>query len=1088
MSSYTQTFKSIKQIKEHISNDEIKIVSFDIFDTMLLRPCVTPSSIFKIIGKKSVFGYNFCKIRINAESAARKKRPAGEDDITLDSIYNEVQKMTGLDDEEIEKVKQLEIETELNILRPRLSVKDIYDHAQGLGKKIIIISDMYLPRDVLAKLLRINGFTGYDALYVSSELKLSKGSGRLFDFIIETYKKDGIIPSQIVHLGDNLQADIAKPAEKGIFPIFIPKTIDCLRKTRLSVVMSWLSDLNETDTIIGFLANKIFDDPFTKFDQKTLFNGDTGCIGYVLFGPLIFMMCLWMMRELSSEGVKKICFIWRDGFLPSKVYNIIAQHLKTMSLATPTALHMTRSMRSLFEAKDFQTFVNYLYYYGINSEITISNFIRKRLHVDDDETYNAIVSIFRKNGYSSENDRIGSLEAILPAVCASFSIIQKYLSKKLIPVDTYIKKVIDFDTEIAFWDIGYKGTVSSFFSKHYNVSIPVYHFIGYKNVYPDIPANKIRPFIVLPPEHRVKTIFVHLTEDVFASTEGSVTYVNQTGNDISLTRDPNTLDETSVNSINLIQRNVIQFAMDFSSIFKDYVINMFLDREVFYNLFLNYMYHTTLKDALALKDFSFKDSSFLGTQNIQDVYRTFIHTASDRDLALHGSLLKQFYTDLQLVCPRNDSDTPNVFVIGPILGFDKGTINYLNTLNKLSDDYKICIINEAKVIPVKNKIALQCDYFNTPRLLFQNTCMATSPVVLSDTILQKIQSLDYLSVAAQNLRIRHPDFPNNYPELVAFAAYIFAQVLIKRFRPKAVLLWNKFSAYHHVVAAVCKQFDIPTLYIEFGLLPGTFSLDQKGQMGESDLACSKTIATNFLPDADELCLAEKVLSYLRESKLNRNIQPVNSNLKNFNLLKRPTVFYAGQNDCESGLQPYTETSQKFHSPNFKTSIEPLHCLSQMAATNNWNLLFKPHPIMRNFGKKYTPLKHVTLIDDIDINDIIDVSDVVLTILSQVSYIALIREKPVVMLGYTQLRHAGCTYNAFDKDDIEREINKALEFGLTVDMKEKFKNHVALLLRDHLYDDLTPKHLSFGQPPSAFHNVIKKAIFSSRVRTSTGQRA
>ena len=86
------------------------------------------------------------------------------------------------------------------------------------------------------------------------------------------------------------------------------------------------------------------------------------------------------------------------------------------------------------------------------------------------------------------------------------------------------------------------------------------------------------------------------------------------------------------------------------------------------------------------------------------------------------------------------------------------------------------------------------------------------------------------------------------------------------------------------------------------------------------------------------------------------------------------------------------------------------------------------------------------VEDADIHDLIDLSDVVVTILSTVSYSALIRRKPVVMLGYTQLKWKGCTFEAFEKEYIEKEISSALVNNTDEHMYQSFIKHVAQLNR------------------------------------------
>ena len=90
-------------------------------------------------------------------------------------------------------------------------------------------------------------------------------------------------------------------------------------------------------------------------------------------------------------------------------------------------------------------------------------------------------------------------------------------------------------------------------------------------------------------------------------------------------------------------------------------------------------------------------------------------------------------------------------------------------------------------------------------------------------------------------------------------------------------------------------------------------------------------------------------------------------------------------------------------------------------------------------------KNIDIITDVDINSAIDFSDLVITILSQGAYISLIRNKPVLMLGYTQLYGKDCTYEAFLKREIEEKIETALEKGFTIVQNHNFIKHTTQIL-------------------------------------------
>ena len=122
-----------------------------------------------------------------------------------------------------------------------------------------------------------------------------------------------------------------------------------------------------------------------------------------------------------------------------------------------------------------------------------------------------------------------------------------------------------------------------------------------------------------------------------------------------------------------------------------------------------------------------------------------------------------------------------------------------------------------------------------------------------------------------------------------------------------------------------------------------------------------------------------------------------------------------------------------------------------------------HPLVSKFCLPQKFPKNVIVIDDVDINDLIEISDLTITILSQTGYVALFNEKPVLMLGYTQLRGKGCNYEVFELEKIESEIKIALQYGFTNEQKNKFETHIAQIIKYYVYDDQWfDKKISYGK--------------------------
>ena len=157
----------------------------------------------------------FYSKRKQAEERARHRSSCEE--VTLDEIYALLPKS-------FQQLKSKEMALEEQVLRARADVKEVFLYAKK--KKIILLSDMYLSKVFLEKVLVKNGFEGAE-LFLSSDIKKRKKTGHLYEYVI---KKLNLEPEVILHIGDNFKSDGLKAIEKGIHSFIIPKIINLFFK------------------------------------------------------------------------------------------------------------------------------------------------------------------------------------------------------------------------------------------------------------------------------------------------------------------------------------------------------------------------------------------------------------------------------------------------------------------------------------------------------------------------------------------------------------------------------------------------------------------------------------------------------------------------------------------------------------------------------------------------------------------------------------------------------------------------------------------------------------------------------------------
>ena len=408
----------------------------------------------------------------------------------------------------------------------------------------------------------------------------------------------------------------------------------------------------------------------------------------------------------------------------------------------------------------------------------------------------------------------------------------------------------------------------------------------------------------------------------------------------------------------------------------------------------------------------------------------------------------------------------DILFCGAMAAFDKGILNFLNELVKANAGIKFCLLSEVtaeyrRYTAEKVKFPFVC----TPHLFAKELVITGMCVPVSKEQVRHIGKKTFLSEALRNIKARQIGLGDGYAEAWVFYAYKYICAILELLSPRAVVLWNGFYAFHHIAKGVCREKKIAVMYMEFGCIPGTFCIERMGQQGESWPARKPAKFKRMEISGEEMEMAGRAIDYLKRTGLNRNIQPIKpfsaGCMKNYRGAKKTIVFF-GHNEYESGVFPYNFNARKYHSPCFACSLAALKYLSVLAVKNDWNLIYKPHPAMVSLGHEEKNRKWAEYTDDVNINSLIDFSDLAVTIVSQTAYIALIREKPVLMLGYTQLKNKGCCYEAFHVRQIQKQMKKALREGYTEKQRENFRRHVAGLLKEYLYDDMQEKEMPLGK--------------------------
>lgn len=484
---------NLEKLKKEIIDEKTQVVSFDIFDTLIMRPFWSPIDLFTFLNKyfreinKTETGIDFSKIRVEAEKVARQNLAKNNDkreDITLDEIYQEIQNVINVDNDIIEKMKNKEQELEIRFCTTRKVAKEIYELAKYLGKKVICISDMYLPIETIEKMINKNGYY-VEKIYLSSEIGLTKFHKDLYDYVAKDLK---IEPSKIVHIGDNYFSDYENAIKSGINAQFLPKAVDVfcdenitnalgsLFKTNLPM---WENNSNGLNFIgircmLALVANSYFDNPYRTFNNETDFNADCNLIGYYALGMHLFGIAKWLLQNAKKEGYEKIVFFARDGYWTLKAYQILEKLYKD----SPKTEYLYISRRALIPV----TLNNKFDFYKLSELIDIYKYTPKtvlkyiknilfNLENLETECNKAKIDINKKFENKTEFNRYMNL------IIDKFYDKNKHseITKKL---EVYFSKI--FEGKACAFDIGYSAKPEMYLSKLCKKKIDTY-FVNISN-------------------------------------------------------------------------------------------------------------------------------------------------------------------------------------------------------------------------------------------------------------------------------------------------------------------------------------------------------------------------------------------------------------------------------------------------------------------------------------------------------------------------------------------------------------------------------------------------------------------------------
>lgn len=261
--------------------DQAKIVSFDMYNTLIFRKTRLPQDIFLLTEfYTGIDGFSNSRQKMQKKAAGYVRRKFGYPHANLREIY----RFASCGRQKAEQAEQIErrLEERLSVCNARM--RHVWQYARACGKRVIITSDMYLERSAIEKILRRCSITDWDDIYVSSDIRKTKYDGTLYDFILE---KERVHADEMLHIGDDWHADIQMAVEKGI---------------RTFWYRHQEADLAKSLYEISHSNGQLFEEKEMAFWYN---------LGYQTGGPLYMGLGLWLKKTI---GTRRLCCLSRDGF------------------------------------------------------------------------------------------------------------------------------------------------------------------------------------------------------------------------------------------------------------------------------------------------------------------------------------------------------------------------------------------------------------------------------------------------------------------------------------------------------------------------------------------------------------------------------------------------------------------------------------------------------------------------------------------------------------------------------------------------------------------------------------------------------
>lgn len=574
---------SPEQVIPAIERVDCKAISFDIFDTLLKRNVSAPADVFLLLEKQyqCKFGSDTRISALRSEAERRAVQQTGRRDVNFREIYQVIE---GISEAEREWLMEEEIHIEQTVCQRWQPMGQVYDWCLNHAIPVFLISDMYLPKEVITGLLHAAGYKGWKRLYISAQEQANKADGRLFDVVME---KERLKPGEWIHIGDSLRGDYLNPRRRGLQSVLIKGNVKQQFFNKKELKRE--NQQGELSYCVVDALNKNNIDKYENFYQK---------IGYGVVGPILYGYSKWLLDRVQEEKIDKIFFLAREGYFLKRGFDILNRknikngviQVSRKSTAAPRlykAGNIDEMLRMFeFECTEF-TIGKLLDACRVDSKYIQQFLIENNLNLKD--------ILFEQ----TDEKKKAFFKYLKP-------LIDRYSREQEKNIKGYFEQV-GFEGKIAVSDVGWLGTIQNALQDIFPKSIITGYYIGKyeKSGWPKV-NSKAFLFDDCIHDNIYQTIMgtKDLFELFFLSTEGSASHYEQDdrGRFGCVALMPEQTEE-SAKHIKDLQNAACEFVCDYNQIDENLNIGMSPESGFAgYQIFITHMKSDTIRE---LRQFSF---------------------------------------------------------------------------------------------------------------------------------------------------------------------------------------------------------------------------------------------------------------------------------------------------------------------------------------------------------------------------------------------------------------------------------------------------------------------------------------------------